>query len=126
MEGSGQCQSCLPEWCTFVCTCADSTLVDICDRLQNGTVTLKELEKISAKKNQMDKLCSSHIPQKDPEYAAKVIALKQILNQRIKERKHFTKTKDLLGFLCKRVQRKICVIGKFKADICFKLASSKM
>lgn len=110
MEDRGQSQSCLPEWCTFLCTCADSTLIDVCDRLQNGAITFKELQKITEKRDQMEKLCSAHVPQDDPRNTEQIVGLKKILQLRITEQKHFTRTCDLLGFLCRRVTVK--VIGK--------------
>ena len=100
-------QSCLPEWCTVVCTCADSTLDDICDRLRTGIVTLEELKKITEKRDQLQALCSAHINRKDKQYTQKTAALKQILQQRIKEQQRFTRTRELLGFLCGRISVKV-------------------
>ena len=104
--GSDRPQSCLPECCTLVCAIADSTLTNVYGRLETGNVTLKELELIAQRRDQMEKLCSAHTIQN----SAKKEAMKQILDLRTVQQKHFKETTELLGLLCRCVT--VQVIGK--------------
>ncbi len=46
----------LSEKCLLLCTCAESTLTDVCDRISDGSVTSSELSLIEKKKNHVLKL----------------------------------------------------------------------
>ncbi len=55
----------LSEKCLLLCTCAESTLSDVCDRISDASVTLRELSLIEKKKNHVLKLIGAAIKDED-------------------------------------------------------------
>lgn len=96
-------QSCLPERSTILCGCAISTLDGVCESIVSGCIIVKELENISKKKDQMEKLCSAarsaNLDKKGEEYDKFMMALES----RLKEYRAFINRRNLLGNLCKGV-----------------------
>ncbi len=92
----------LSEKCLLLCTCAESTLSDVCDRISDGSVTPRELSLIEEKKNHVLKLIVTIIKNKD---VAK--HLEEALEIRLREHKRFCEEKEHLVQLCNRVPIKI-------------------
>ena len=92
----------LSEKCLLLCTCAESTLSDVCDRISEGSVTSNELSLIEKKKNHVLKLIGAATKDKD---VAK--HLEEALEIRLREHKRFCEEKERLVLLCDRVPIKI-------------------
>ncbi len=88
----------LSEKCLLLCTCAESTLSDVCDRISDGSVTPSELSLIEKKKNHVLKLISAAIKNKD---------VTEALEMRLREHKRFRVEKEHLVLLCDHVTIKI-------------------
>ncbi len=88
--------------CLLLCTCAESTLSDMCDRISEGSVTSNELSLIEKKKNHVLKLIGAATKDKD---VAK--HLEEALEIRLREHKRFCEEKERLVQLCNRVPIKI-------------------
>ncbi len=88
----------LSDECSLLCTCAESTLTDVCDKISDGSVTPSELSQIVKRKNHVLKLIDAGIKNKD------------VVNQleiRLREHKRFCEEKEHLVQLCDRVTIKI-------------------
>ncbi len=85
-----------------LCTCAESTLTDVCDRISDGSVTPSELSLIEKKKNNVLKLIGAATKDKD---VAK--HLEEELEIRLREHKKFCEEKGRLVLLCNSVTIKI-------------------
>ncbi len=92
----------LSDKCLLLCTCAESTLTDVCDRISDGSVTPRELSLIEKKKNHVLKLIDAAIENKG---AAK--CLEEALEIRLREHKIFCEEKECLVLLCDHVTIKI-------------------
>ena len=92
----------LSDKCSLLCTCAESTLADVCDRISDGSVTLTELSLIEKEKNHVLKLIGATI--KDEDIAKH---LEEALKIRLREHKRFCEEKERLFQLCNRVPPKI-------------------
>ena len=101
---------CLPEHCAVLSACAQSILLDTCEKLSTGESAVKDLEKILQKKVQMERLCSVTSIWK----GLKKQHPKDDLARRLKECQNFTARRDLLRFLCSQVT--VSVIGKYISD----------
>ncbi len=89
----------LSEKCLVLCTCAESTLTDVCDRISDGSVTPSELSQIEKKKNHIVKLIGTAIQDKD--------VVEATLEIRLREHKNFREEKEHLVQLCHHVTIKI-------------------
>lgn len=109
--GKNRGHSCLPEQSSLLCGLAISTLDSYCDSIDNGDINVKDLQLITRKKDQMEKLCSAartgSLEKKGEEYQAIKIAL----DTRIKEYTMFLNRRELLGNLCNGVT--VNVAGKY-------------
>ncbi len=91
----------LSEKCLLLCTCAESTLTDVCDRISDGSVKSSELSLIEKKKNHVLKLIGAV---KDEDVAKH---LEEALEIRLREHKRFCEEKERLFQLCNCVPPKI-------------------
>ena len=95
--------SCLPEQSSLLCGLAISTLDAYCDSINNGGIHVKDLQLISRKRDQMEKLCSAartgSLEKKGEEYQR----IKTALDARMKEYTVFINRRELLGNLCNGV-----------------------
>ena len=111
-EVKGQARSCLPDRSDVLCTCAVSTLEDVCRSILSGDITVKELHKITKRMDHMERLCSAtksgNLEKKGKAYDTIVAAIKT----RLHEYEAFTNRKNLLGSLCQGVIVK--VKGRFE------------
>lgn len=102
-DGKNRGQSCLPDRSSILCGCAISTLDVVCESIDNGCITIKELGSISKKIDQMEKLCSAaktgSLEKKGEEYNRFMITL----DTRLRECKAFFTRQELLGNLCKGI-----------------------
>lgn len=99
-------QSCLPEDCYEMCVRAHSTLELVCRNIIEGDITVNELQKISAKMDQMKRLCRAASVSENQEPQQQQFAFKGIkaaLEQRMDEYKAFTRRKEHLGTLCSAI-----------------------
>ncbi len=90
------------ECCLLLCTCAESTLTVVCDRIGDGNITPSELSLIEKEKNHVLKLIGAATENKD---GAK--HLEEALEIRLREHKRFREEKEHLFQLCNRVPIKI-------------------
>lgn len=88
-------QSCLHERTTLLCAMADSTIVNMCEKIRAGDITMKELDKtaIPTIRKQMTKLCS----------AAGQCGIEEALEQRLSEANAFNRHKETLGLICDHI-----------------------
>ena len=104
---SGRTPSCLPEHCLVLSACAQSILLDTCEKLSTGDSAMEDLGKMLQKRNQMERLCSVTSTWK----GLKKQHPKDDLARRLKEYENFTARLELLRFLCSQVT--VPVIGMF-------------
>ena len=97
--------SCLTEHCAVLSACAYSIIADMCEKLSNGDVVVKDLQTMLPKRAQMEKLCSVTSHWK----GLKKQHLKDDLACRLHECENFVARRDLLHFLCSQVT--VPVIG---------------
>ena len=57
--GSSKAKDALPDSCKLACSCAVSLLELVSQQLSTGEITIKELEKINRRLEQMERLCYS-------------------------------------------------------------------
>ncbi len=81
----------LSEKCLVLCTCAESTLMAVCGRISDGSVTPGELSLVKKKKNHVLKLIDAAIEDKDVSKR-----LEEALETRLKENKGFCEEKERL------------------------------
>ena len=93
----------LSEKCLLLCTCAESTLTDVCDRISNGSVTPRELSLIDKKKNHVLKLIVAAASE-NKDVAKR---LEEALEIRLREYKRFCEEREHLVLLCDRIPIKI-------------------
>jgi len=99
-------QSCLPEDCCMMCVRAHSNLEVVCRNIIEGDITINELQKISAKMDQMKRLCRAASVSENQEPQQQQFAfegIKAALEQRMDEYKAFTRRKEHLGTLCSAI-----------------------
>lgn len=94
-------ESCLPEECQILCTCARSKLDEVCDQITSGNITLKELHKISAKIEQMECLCMADTTNNGG--TSDFSSVKDALDKRMSEYKAFMNQREYLRFLCSHI-----------------------
>ena len=104
---SGKTPSCLPEHCAILSACAHSILLDACEKLSTGEAVVEDLQKISQKRIQMERLCSvvsiwKGLKKQHP---------KDHLARRLNECDNFIARQQLLRFLCSQVS--VPVAGKY-------------
>ena len=113
--GKNQGHSCLPERSSLLCGLATSTLDAVCDSINSGNITVRDLDCISGKWDQMEKLCSAaktgNLEKKGKEYSK----IKRALETRLNEYEAFVNRKELLGKLGNGVT--VRVTGKHKLNI---------
>lgn len=90
--------SCLPENCQVMCTLADSTLMAMMKTISNGTITLRAMEGIYEKKDQVEKLCGA--ASKD----YKLEDVKSLLKTRNDECTAFKRYKAILASFCREIR----------------------
>ena len=95
--------SCLPHRSEVMCTSAVSVLEDICKNIYNGGITVRDMEMILQRKDQMEKLCSALVSGHLNKQGAEYERIKEAIETRIKELRAFKVHKDLLGSLCQGV-----------------------
>ena len=112
-DGKNRGQSCLPERSSILCGCAISTLDVVCENIDSGCITIEELQSISKKLDQMEKLCSAaktgSLEKKGEAYKR----FKSALDTRLREHKAFLTRKELLGNLCKGVTVDVAGMTKY-------------
>ena len=99
-------QSCLPIDCYEMCVRALSNLELVCGQIIEGDITITELQKISAKMEQMKRLCTAALVSGNQEPRLQQFEFEGIsaaLEQRMDEYKAFTKRKEHLGTLCSAI-----------------------
>ena len=110
-DGKNRGHSCLPEQSSLLCGLAISTLDACCDSIDSGDIRVKELQLISRRRDQMEKLCSAartgSLEKKGEEYQR----IKMALDTRINEYIMFMNRRELLGNLCNGVT--VHVVGEY-------------
>ena len=87
--------------CHMACACAHSQIVEVYKHIESGTVTVSELQKIDAHKDQMKQLCEAaavHSNKKETQSA---------LDQRLQEVRKFGQQKMYLSHLYNHILHKI-------------------
>ena len=88
-------ESCLHEGTQLLCTIADSTIGNMCERIRSGDITMKELDGIAddVRRKRMKKLYLA-VGEKGVEEA---------LQQRVDEGRAFNRHRETLGLICSSV-----------------------
>ena len=107
---SGKNRSSLPEESSLRCGLAISTLDAYCDSIDSGDIHVKDLQLISRRKDQMEKLCLAARTGSLEKKGEKYQGIKTALDTRIQEYAMFIKRRELLGNLCNGVT--VNVTGK--------------
>ena len=100
---SGKNRSSLPEESSLHCGLAISTLDAHCDRIDSGDICVKDLQLISRRREQMEKLCLAARTGSLEKKGEKYQGIKTALDTRIKEYTVFINRRELLGNLCSGV-----------------------
>ena len=104
----------------LICTCALSILLNVCTKICNGDISMRDLLELHNRKGQMMKLCSATLVdgkrQSEMPSAGKVISS---LEQRLREYGYFQvylqQLNQLLSFLNSvRLQSKLCCMHEYK------------
>lgn len=90
-------ESCLPDDCALMCALADSLLVALMERIVSGEVSFKEMELVSDKQYQLEKLCNA-----TQEY--KIEDIKALLERRRMECRAFRRRKQVLTLFCNEMK----------------------
>ena len=100
---SGKNRSSLPEESNLRCGMAISTLDAHCDSIDSGDICVKDLQLISRRRDQMEKLCLAARTGSLEKKGEKYQGIKTALDTRIQEYKMFINRRELLGNLCNGV-----------------------
>lgn len=111
-DSKNRSHSCLPERSSVLCGCAISTLDAVCDSIEDGSIVLKDLQSISEKLDQMEKLCSAVMTGSLEKKGEKYVRFKDIVHIRLMEYKAFNLRRNLLGNLCEGVAAHVTVTGR--------------
>ena len=84
----------------MIATCAVSKLESVCTNIQNGNITITELESIKAKETQMNKLC-------DIISETQSVELQKSMTQRLREFEHFDNYKAKLEYFLSHIGNKL-------------------
>ena len=84
----------------MIATCAVSKLESVCTNIQNGNITITELESIKAKETQMNKLC-------DIISETQSVELQKSMTQRLREFEHFDDYKAKLEYFLSHIGDKL-------------------
>ena len=115
-EGTSKLKEGLPVKCQVACSCAISRLEEVFKQLQEGEITIVDLQKIKDKSEQMKRLCeaaSADQKKDEPERRGGEMsydAMLEAVKQRIEEFEKFKQHKDYLLSLCQKIQPPL--IGK--------------
>ena len=72
-----------------ICAYALSILQVVCKRVRTGDISMKELQDIKDKRNQMDKLCVAFFSGKGGDDLQSIEVLGNCINQRLREYEYF-------------------------------------
>jgi hypothetical protein len=100
---AGKNRSCLPEESSLRCGLAISTLDAYCGSIDSGDICVKDLQLISRKRDQMERLCLAARTGSLEKKGEKYQGIKMTLETRIKEYTMFMTRRELLGNLCSGV-----------------------
>ena len=107
-EGTSKLKEGLPEKCQVACSCAISRLEEVFKQLQEGEITIVDLQKIKDKSEQMKRLCeaASADQKKDKRREGEMSydAMFEAVKQRIEEFEKFKQHKGYLLSLCQKIQ----------------------
>ena len=98
-ESRDRLQSCLPDDCDLLCTCAESMLDELCSHIRDGRITMRELERIAKKRDQIERLSSVAV-------AASKAASKLFMesfDERVRQYNAFGRCQEQLKYLCREV-----------------------
>lgn len=84
----------LSDNCSVLCTCAETTLEKLCDKIKSGKITLDELRRVKNKRDCFYELC---IANNSPDN------MKLILQQKFDEYDEFYRQLDYIGQICDKV-----------------------
>jgi hypothetical protein len=102
-DGKNRGHSCLPEESSLRCGLAISTLDSYCDSIDSGDICVKDLQLISRKRDQMERLCLAARTGSLEKKGEKYQGIKMALDTRVKEYTMFMNRRELLGNLCSGV-----------------------
>ena len=102
-DGSSKTKEGLPGYCLLTCSCAVSQLEHVSREIRDGNITVSDLEKIKARREQMKRL--SDAAQK-AENSKDSPALYHSVNRRLEELHKYHRQKIYLEHVCQRVNYK--------------------
>ena len=96
----------------MMCVYAHTNLEQVCKQLIEGSISIKELQKISSKMEQMKRLCTAastngNQKQEPQQQQFAFQNIKAALDQRMDEYKAFNRRKEHLATLCSRITVKV-------------------
>ena len=96
----------------MMCVRAHSSLEEVCRQIIEGSISIKELQKISSKMEQMKRLCTAastngNQKQEPQQQQFAFQNIKAALDQRMDEYKAFNRRKEHLATLCSRITVKV-------------------
>ena len=113
-EGSSKLKDGLPEKCQMACYCAISQLEEVSRQLQEGDITIFDLQKIKDGRDQMRRLCEAAASadqkkDKSDQRAGEMSynAMFQAVRLRIEEFKRFEQQQSYLLKICQRINPQI-------------------
>ena len=108
--------------CQIACICASTKFDDICVELQQGDVSLHDLQKMKEKEVQLRRLCEAVSGPEDTEKLSQKAVL-ECLYQRLEEFDRFSTRQQAYLDVCKWIPDPKCINGKLIEDLVSYLAS---
>ena len=102
-DGSSKTKQGLPDYCLLTCSCAVFQLEHVARDIRDGSITVSDLEKIKARREQMKRL--SNAAQK-AENSKDSPGLYHSVNRRLEELDEYQQQKIYLEHMCQRVNYK--------------------
>ena len=106
-DGTSKAKEGLPQNCLIACSFAISQLNAVSWQLQEGDITVMELQKVLAKEEHMKRLCEAASAEPKNEYRSLVQEFSDTLQLRVQEFKSFKEQQGFLIHLCQRIYPQI-------------------
>ena len=106
-DGTSKAKEGLPHKCLTACSFAISQLTAVSQQLQEGDITVMELQKIVAKEEHMKRLCNAASAEPKNKNRSHVQVLTGTLQLRLHECKSFKEQQGFLLHLCQRIHPQI-------------------
>ena len=107
-DGTSKTREGLPRMCLDACCYADSQLEEVVRQLQQGDITVTDLEKINGHIEQMNRLCTAAQKIKcEVEHTLGYVHVRQLVEMRLEEFATYQEQLGYLQHLCSKIHPRI-------------------